>query len=102
MEIRFKFLTDTNKVCHENFISGEWNEKNVTAYSSVHCISNKGSLKIISLGNHAKKVKEQQENRKRKFSSIEEVDIIKNAEAFQDRYNQWKGGPHWNSHIKLI
>ena len=62
-----------------------WNEKNVTCYSSVHCISNKGSLKISSHGNHAKKVKEQQENRKKQIPSIEEVDIIKNAEEFLDR-----------------
>jgi len=102
MEISFKILNETNKVCHEKFINGEWNERNVTAYSSVHCISNKGSLKIISHGNHAKKKKEQQENRKRKFPLIEEVDIIKNAEEFPDRYNQWKGGPYWNSPIKLI
>ena len=102
MEISFKILNETNKVCHEKFINGEWNERNVTAYSSVHCISNKGSLKIISHGNHAKKKKEQQENRKRKYPLIEEVDIIKNAEEFPDRYNQWKGGPYWNSPIKLI
>ena len=84
---KFKILNETNKVCHEIFINGEWNDKNVTTFSSVYCISNKRSLQIISHGNYAKKVKEQQENRKIHFHFIEEVDIIKNAEAFPDRYN---------------
>ena len=39
-EINFKILNETNKVCHEKFINGEWNEKYVTAYSSVNCIYN--------------------------------------------------------------
>ena len=93
-EISFKMLNETNTLCHEKYISGEWNEKHVTAYSSVNCISNKGSLQIINHENHIKKVNEQQENRKRKFPSIEKVDIIKNAEEFPEKYKRWKGGPY--------
>ena len=100
-EISFKMLNETNTLCHEKYISGEWNEKHVTAYSSVNCISNRGSLQIINHGNHIKKVNEQQENRKRKFPSIEKVDIIKNAEEFPEKYKRWKGGPYWTSPIKL-
>ena len=101
IETSFKILNETNKVCHENIVNGKWNKKNVIAYSSVHYISNKGLLRNISHGNYAKKVNEQQENRKRKIPSIEEVDIIKNAEEFPDRYNQ-RGGPYLNSPIKLF
>ena len=100
IEITFESLIKCIKVSTQKFGDGMWNSNNVTAYCNVHGINTNGTqLLIKTLQNF--QVLEYIDTNVNQHKVEPYNNIVRDYNKNSDKYTVWKGGPYWQSGLKL-
>ena len=99
-EIIFESLIECIEVSTQKFRDGMWNSNNVTVYCNVHGMNTNGTQSLITTLQNCwalEYIKANVDQQK-----VEQYNnIMRDYNNNSDKYTVWKGGPYWQSGLRL-